>query len=52
MLHEHVWSFHFDPKTNVIESNMSRLRAKVERGHGSELIQTVRHVGYRFNAVG
>ncbi|MDR3437258.1 response regulator transcription factor [Telmatospirillum sp.] len=51
MLHEHVWSFHFDPQTNVIESNMSRLRSKIERGFGSELIHTIRGVGYRFDAL-
>jgi two-component system, OmpR family, response regulator len=49
MLLENVWSFHFDPRTNVIESHMSRLRAKVDRGFGRELIQTVRGVGYRID---
>nr|WP_086491606.1 response regulator transcription factor [Novosphingobium panipatense] len=49
MLLENVWSFHFDPKTNVIESHMSRLRAKVDRGFGKELIQTVRGAGYRID---
>jgi two-component system OmpR family response regulator len=49
MLLEHVWSFHFDPKTNVIESHMSRLRAKVDRGFTRELIQTVRGAGYRID---
>jgi len=49
MLLENVWSFHFDPKTNVIESHMSRLRAKVDRGFGRELIQTVRGAGYRID---
>ena len=47
---ENVWSFHFDPKTNVIESHMSRLRAKVDRGFGKELIQTLRGAGYRIDA--
>ena len=51
MLLENVWSFHFDPKTNVIESHMSRLRAKVDRGFASELIHTVRGAGYRLDAV-
>jgi two-component system OmpR family response regulator len=51
MLHEHVWSFHFDPQTNVIESHMSRLRAKIDRGYGVELIHTVRGMGYRFDAL-
>lgn len=50
MLLENVWSFHFDPKTNVIESHMSRLRAKVDRGFGVELIRTVRGAGYRIDA--
>ena len=49
MLLENVWSFHFDPRTNVIESHMSRLRAKVDRGFGRELIQTVRGAGYRID---
>jgi len=49
MLLENVWSFHFDPRTNVIESHMSRLRAKVDRGFGQELIQTVRGAGYRLD---
>jgi two-component system OmpR family response regulator len=50
MLLENVWSFHFDPRTNVIESHMSRLRSKVDRGFGSELIHTVRGSGYRIDA--
>ena len=50
MLLENVWSFHFDPQTNVIESHMSRLRGKVDRGFEAELIQTVRGAGYRIDA--
>ena len=50
MLLENVWSFHFDPRTNVIESHMSRLRSKVDRGFVSELIHTVRGSGYRIDA--
>ena len=46
MLLEGVWDFHFDPKTNIVETHMSRLRAKVDRGHGHELIHTVRGAGY------
>jgi two-component system OmpR family response regulator len=52
MLLENVWSFHFDPNTNVIESHMSRLRSKVDRGFGQELIHTIRGAGYRINAAG
>src|SRR5882724_6478108 len=42
----YVWEFHFDPKTNIVETHISRLRAKVDRGQGAELIQTVRGSGY------
>ena len=50
MLLENVWSFHFEPGTNLIESHMSRLRAKVDRGFDRELIHTVRGAGYRLDA--
>ena len=46
MLLESVWEFHFDPKTNIVETHMSRLRAKVDRGHGADLIHTIRGAGY------
>jgi two-component system OmpR family response regulator len=46
MLLESVWDFHFDPKTNIVETHVSRLRAKVDRGHTHELIHTVRGAGY------
>ena len=50
MLLENVWSFHFDPGTNLIESHMSRLRAKIDRGYERDLIHTVRGAGYRLDA--
>jgi two-component system OmpR family response regulator len=46
MLLEGVWDFHFDPKTNIVETNMSRLRSKLTREGGRDLIQTVRGSGY------
>lgn len=46
MLLEKVWNFHFDPQTSVVETHMSRLRAKVDRGFERELIRTLRGVGY------
>jgi two-component system OmpR family response regulator len=46
MLLEMVWDFHFDPKTNIVETHVSRLRAKVDRGFDHELIHTVRGSGY------
>lgn len=50
MMLENVWSFHFDPQTNLIESHMSRLRSKVDRGFGAELIHAIRGSGYRIEA--
>ena len=47
MLLEGVWDYHFDPGTNVIDVHLSRLRKKVDEGHASPLLHTVRGVGYR-----
>lgn len=49
MLLEAVWDISFDPMTNVVETHISRLRAKVDRPFDSELIQTVRGAGYRID---
>jgi len=46
MLLENVWDFHFDPRTSVVETHISRLRAKVDRDFGVELIHTLRGSGY------
>lgn len=46
MLLEQVWEFHFDPKTNVVETHISRLRAKIDKPFDTELIHTVRGAGY------
>jgi len=50
MLFESVWDFHFDPKTNVIDVHISRLRKKVDGGDPRPLIRTVRGVGYVLRA--
>ena len=47
MLLEAVWDIRFDPQTNVVETHISRLRAKVDRPFATDLIQTVRGAGYR-----
>ncbi len=44
MLLELVWDFHFDPRTNIVETHVSRLRAKL--GVGKNLIHTIRGSGY------
>ncbi|MGD8497721.1 MAG: response regulator transcription factor [Chromatiales bacterium] len=46
MLLEHVWDYHFDPQTNVIDVHISRLRSKIDKGFSIPLIRTVRGVGY------
>ncbi|GAA5445364.1 transcriptional activator protein CzcR [Microbulbifer sp. NBRC 101763] len=46
MLLEQVWDLHFDPKTNVVEVHVSRLRKKVDQSQDSPLIHTVRGAGY------
>lgn len=46
MLLERVWSFHFEPRTSVVETHISRLRTKIDRPYGTELIHTVRGSGY------
>jgi two-component system, OmpR family, response regulator len=46
MLLENIWDYHFDPRTNIVESHLSRLRTKVDKGFTPELIHTVRGAGY------
>jgi two-component system, OmpR family, response regulator len=46
MLLEHVWDYHFDPQTNIIDQHVSRLRQKMEHAGAASLIHTVRGVGY------
>jgi two-component system OmpR family response regulator len=50
MLLEQVWDFHFDPKTSVVETHISRLRSKIDKGFASELIHTTRGAGYCLRA--
>jgi two-component system, OmpR family, response regulator len=50
MLLDNVWNYHFDPKTNVVESHLSRLRTKIDKGFSPELIHTVRGAGYCLRA--
>lgn len=46
MLLEHVWDYHFDPQTNVIDVHISRLRGKIEKGFDKPLLHTIRGAGY------
>lgn len=50
MLLEHVWDYHFDPNTNVIDVQVSRLRQKIDKGFDPPLLHTVRGAGYCLRA--
>jgi len=50
MLLEHVWDYHFDPQTNIIDQHVSRLRQKLDRDFSSPLLHTVRGTGYVMRA--
>jgi len=47
----HVWDYHFDPQTNVVDVLVSRLRSKVDKDHSEKYIQTLRGVGYVLRGV-
>jgi two-component system OmpR family response regulator len=47
MLLERVWNYHFDPQTNIVDTHISRLRAKLNEGGRPDAIETVRGAGYR-----
>jgi len=44
---EHVWNYDFDNETNVIDVHVKNLRKKVDGPFQTNLVQTVRGVGYR-----
>lgn len=46
MIMEHVWNYHFDPQSNVVEARISRLRDKIDKEFEHKMIRTVRGVGY------
>jgi len=50
MLLEHVWDYHFDPQTNVIDVHVSRLRQKIDKNFEHALLHTVRGAGYCLRA--
>jgi len=50
MLLERVWGFHFDPKTSVVETHISRLRGKIDKPFAVPLLHTVRNIGYSLHA--
>ena len=50
MLLERVWDLDFDPMTSVVETHVSRLRAKIDKPFAEPLIRTIRGLGYSLNA--
>jgi len=44
---QHVWEYHFDPESNLVDVYIQRLRRKIDDGETMKLIQTVRGAGYR-----
>ncbi len=46
MIEEHVWDYHHDPMTNVVDVYIRRLRQKMDQDFDSQLIHTMRGVGY------
>ena len=52
MLLEGVWDYYFDPQTNVVDVQISRLRSKIDKGFSPPLLRTLRGVGYMISADG
>ena len=46
MIANRVWDYSFDATTNVIDVYVNYLRKKIDTGHDSKLLHTVRGVGY------
>ena len=47
MFLERIWNYHFDPQTNIVETHISRLRAKLNEAGMPDAIETIRGIGYR-----
>lgn len=50
MLLQRVWGFNFEPRTNLVETHISRLRTKLAMAGACDVIQTVRGAGYMLQA--
>jgi len=46
MILEHVWNYSFDPRTNVVDVLVHRLRERIDRDFETRLLHTVRGIGY------
>jgi DNA-binding response OmpR family regulator len=52
MIMQHVWKHDFDPESNIIDVYIKRVRQKIERPGQSQLIHSIRGVGYRMREAG
>jgi two-component system OmpR family response regulator len=52
MLLESAWDYDFDPRDNVVDKHVHRLRRKVDEGYPTTLIQTVAGAGYMMSVRG
>lgn len=43
---EHVYDYHFDSETNIVDVYINKLRSKIDQGYDKKLIQTARGSGY------
>jgi two-component system OmpR family response regulator len=50
MLLEAAWDYDFDPRGNIIDMHIHRLRQRIDEGHRHQLIRTVRGAGYMISA--
>lgn len=50
MIMEHVWEYNFDPRTNIVETRICRLREKIDKPFNVKLLHTVRGFGYVLEA--
>ena len=50
MLFEHVWDYRFDPRTNLVDVHVGRLRRKVDGPGEPPLIRTIRGIGFALHA--
>jgi DNA-binding response OmpR family regulator len=49
---EHVWEYHFEPTSNVIDVCVGRLRKKLEQAGATTKVETIRGAGYTLLAQG
>ena len=52
MILDHVWDYDFEGDPNIVEVYVRRLRTKLDRPFGTEMLRTVRGAGYRLDASG